>query len=104
MTHRRSKEIERMGADGESDWQLFAARNAGRVDALEIGRGRDVGPGFVPVAQAQAAASDVPPSVCGIDGVVGGGAQIAAAVIGVVRVERQLGEIDVLARNLPSGN
>ena len=100
MAHGRGDEIERMRADSKCDRQLFAARHAGRVDALEIGRRRDVGAGLVAVAQAQPAAADIPSSGCRIDRVVGGRAQIATAVVGVVRVERQLGEIDVLAGDL----
>ena len=100
MAHGRGDEIERMRADGERDRQLFAARHAGRVDALEIGRRRDVGAGLVAVAQAEAAAADIPSSGRRIDRVVGGRAQIATAVVGVVRIERQLGEIDVLAGDL----
>ena len=100
MAHGRGDEIERMRADRECDRQLLAARHAGRVDALEIGRRRDVGAGLVAVAQAQPAAADIPSSGCRIDRVVGGRAHIATAVVGVVRVERQLGEIDVLAGDL----
>ena len=100
MAHGRGDEVERMGADGERDRQLLAARHAGRVDALEIGRRGDVGAGLVAVAQAEPAAADVPPSGRRIDHVVGRRAQVATAVVGVVRIERQLGEIDVLAGDL----
>ena len=100
MAHGRGDEVERMGADGERDRQLFAARDAGRVDALEIGRRGDVGAGLVAVAEAQPAAADIPPAGRRIDHIVGRRAQVATAVVGVVRIERQLGEIDVLAGDL----
>ena len=100
MAHGRGDEVERMGADGEGDRQLLAARDDGRVDALEIGRRGDVGAGLGAVAQAQPAAADVAPPGRRIDHVVGGRAEIATAVVGVVRVERQLGQIDVLAGDL----
>ena len=99
MPHGRRDEIERMRAACEGDRQLFAARDASRVDALEVGRGGDVGAGFVAVAQTQPTASDIAPSGRRIDRVVDRRAQVAAAVKGVVRVERQLGQIDVLAGN-----
>ena len=100
LAHGRGDEIERMRADREGDRQLFAARHAGGVDALEIGRRGDVGAGLVAVAQAQAAAADVPSPGRRIDHVVDRRAQVATAVVGVVRIERQLGEIDVLAGDL----
>ena len=100
LAHGRGNEIERMRADREGDRQVFAARHAGRVDALEIGRRGDVGAGLVAVAQAQPAASDVASSGRRIDGVVDGRAHVATAVVGVLRVERQLGQIDVLAGDL----
>ena len=80
--------------------QLLAARDAGGVDALQIGRRGDVGAGLVAVAQAEAAAADIASPGRGIDHVVDGRAHIAAAVIGVLRMEGQLGEIDVLAGDL----
>ena len=93
----RGEEIERMGADRERHRQLLAARHGGGVDALEIGRRGDVGAGFVAVAQAKPAAADIAAAGRRIDGVVDGRRAIAAAVIGVLRMERQLGQIDVLA-------
>ena len=104
MAHGRRDEVERMRADGECDRQLLAARDAGRVDALEIGRRRDVGAGLVAVAQAEPAAADIAPAGRRIDHVVGGRTHIATAVVGVVRIERQLGEIDVLAGDLHGMN
>src|SRR5260370_16611583 len=90
-----------MRADGEGDRQPFAARHAGRVDALEVGRGGHVGPGLVSIAQTQTPAPDIPSSGGGIDGVVDGRTRIAAAVVGVLRMEPELCEIDVLSRDPP---
>ena len=59
--HGGGDEIERMGADGEGDRQLLAARHAGGVDALEVGWRGDVGAGLVAVAQAEPPAADVAP-------------------------------------------
>ncbi len=96
----RGEEIERMRADRECHRQFLAARHRSGVDALEVGRRGNVGAGFGAVAQAQAAAADIAAAGRRIDGVVDGRAAIAAAVIGVLRMERQLGEIDVLAGDL----
>ena len=100
MAHGGRDEVERMGADSERDRQFFAARDTRRVDALEIGGRGDVGAGLVAVAETEPPASDIPPAGRRIDHIIGRRAQVAAAVVGVVRIERQLGEIDVLAGDL----
>src|SRR5262249_14343012 len=64
------------------------------------GGGSYVRSGLVPVAQAQAPAADIPSSGRWIDRVIDGRAEITAAVVGVLRVEVKLGEIDVFARDL----
>lgn len=100
LPRRRGKEIQRMRADGEGDRQALAACHARRVNALEVGRSGYVRPGLVPVAQAQAPAADIPSSGRRIDRVIDGRAEITAAVVGVLRVEGELREIDVFARDL----
>jgi hypothetical protein len=89
-----------MRADRERDRQALATGYAGRIDALEIGRGGHVSAGLVPVAQAQATAPDIPPAGCRIDRVIDGRTEIAATVVGVLRVKGELCQIDVLARDL----
>jgi hypothetical protein len=89
-----------MSAHRERHWQLLAARHATGVDALKVGWGSDVRARFVAVAQTQSPAADIPASGRRIDRVINRGAQIARAVEGVLGMERQLGEIDVLAGDL----
>ena len=96
----RGEEIERMGADRKGHRQFLAARHAGGVDALEIGWRGDVGAALIAVAQTQAARADIAPSGRRIDHIIDRRAHIAAAVIGVLRMERQLAQIDVLAGDL----
>ena len=86
-----------MRADGEGDRQLLPARDAARVDALQVRRRRHVGAGLGLAAEAQAPAADIAPAGRGVDRVVDRRAEITAPVIGMMRIERQLGEIDVLA-------
>jgi len=87
-------------SDCECHRQFLAASHASRVDKLEVGRGGDIGPGFVAVAQTQPAAADVPPAGRRINRIIDRGTQIAAAVECVLWMERQLGKIDVLAGDL----
>ena len=86
-----------MGADREGDRQPLAARDAGLVDPLQVRRSGDVGAGFIAVAQAEPPAADIAPPRRRIDREVHRGTQIAAAVIGVLRMERQPRQIDVAA-------
>ena len=94
------EKVERMGAGGKRHRQFLATRHAGGVDALEIGRRGDVDAAFGAIAQAQAPAADVAPPGRRIDGVIDRRAQIARAVERMLRMKRQLGEIDVLAGEL----
>src|SRR5262249_30361750 len=82
---------------GKRDRKPCAGGNGGLIKTLEIRWRRDVGPRLKSVAQAQPPAADVPASRHGIDRVVDGRAHVAAAVIGMLRVERQLAEVDVAA-------
>ncbi len=97
---RRGEEIERMRAGGERHRQFLAARDARGIDALEIGRRGDVDAAFGAVAQAQSPAADIAPPRRRIDGVIDRRAQIARAVERMLRMERQLGEVDILAGDL----
>src|SRR6202044_2256761 len=73
---------------------------AGGVDALEIGWRRDVGAAFGAVAQAEPAAADIAAAARRIDRVIDRGAAIAGTVHRMLWMERQPGEIDILAGDL----
>ncbi len=94
------EEIERMGADRKRHRQFLAARHACGVDALEVGWRGDVGAALIAIAQTQAAAADIAPAGRRVDHIIDRRTHIAAAVIGMLRMERQFGQIDVLAGDL----
>ena len=97
--HTRRQEVERMRADREIEMQVLAALDAGEEHALEIGHLREVRQHRILAAQHQPAAADIAPPGRGIDRIVDGGGEIRRAVIDVLHVERQSGEVDVVARD-----
>ena len=90
--------VQRVGADGEVDRQPLAARDAAPVDAAQIRRSRDVGSGLAPVAQAEAAAAHVGHAAVRVDGEIDRRRDIRPAVELVLRMEGQLGQVRVIAR------
>ena len=86
-----------MRADREIQMQMLAALDAFEEHALEVGHLREVRQHGVAAAQHQPAAADIAPAGLRIDRVVDRRRQIRRAVIGVLHVERQPGEIDVVA-------
>ena len=95
--HAGRHEVERMRADGEIEMQMLAALDAGEEHALQVRHLRQVREHGVAPAQHQPAAADIAPSGRRIDRVVDRRREIRRAVIGVLHVERQPGEIDVVA-------
>ena len=93
----RGIKIQRMIANGKADGQAFVARDAAFIDTLEVRRCGHIGPGLGPVAQAEPPAAHIAPAGLRIGRVIDGGADIAAAVEFMVRVERQAGEVDIVA-------
>ena len=75
----------------------FAAFHAGGVNTFEVGRCRHICAGLGTVAQAEPSATHVRAPGFGIDGVVDAGAEVATAIELVLRMKRQLGEIDIVA-------
>ena len=89
--------VQRMRADGEAHRQCLAALDAGDVAVLEIGRLREVRAHGAAVAEHQAAAADIGPAGGGVYAVVDARRDIGCAVELVLEMERQFGQVDIVA-------
>ena len=95
--HARAHLVQRVGADGERDGQLFAACNHFFVDALEVRRRGDVGARLELVAKTQPPGTHIRVARVRVDGVIDAAGQIHAAVELVLGMKRQLREVHVVA-------
>ena len=86
-----------MRADRKIQLQMLAALDAFEKHALEVGHLRQVRQHGVARAQHQPAAADIAPAGLRIDRIVDRRRKIRRAIIMMLHVERQLGEIDVVA-------
>ena len=89
--------IERMRADREADRQPLAALEAGEIDVLQVGGVGQVGAHGVAAAQHQPAAADIGLAGRRVGGEVDARGDVGAAVLLMLDVERQAGEVDVVA-------
>ena len=85
-----------MRADGEIDRQMLAALDRGEEHALEVRHLREVRAHGLARAQHQPAAADVALAGHGIDRIVDRGRDVGRAVVLMLHVKRQRGEVDVV--------
>ncbi len=95
--HHRGDVIDRVGADHEAHRQRLAGRRARLVDRAQIAGGDQVDAGLAAAAQHQAAHAHIGPAGLRVDDEIDRGGDIGRAVGAVPEMDRERGEIGILA-------
>ena len=95
--HRRRHIVDRMRADDKRHRQRLAGRGAGFIDRAQVARRDKIDAALLAATQHQPANADVGEAVARIDDIVDAGRNIRAAVDAMLKMNRQLGEIGVVA-------
>ena len=89
--------VARMCAHRERDGEFFAFRDRFFVDRPQVGRRHQIDAGFGLAAQHQPSCAGIGPAVFGVHDIVEGGGNIRPAIHFVLQMNRQPGQIDIVA-------